>query len=372
MGVMVRVASHALAAVGLVALAACAGPDHAALAAYDHSPGSGGQGGTSGNSGADGAAVGDAMAGEAGSDEGQAGADGRDGDPGLAPDGPSVLTLVNGLVDAPAVRVCFHSGSAGTFAPLAVQPLPTDPAGLGFAKSLSCSSLPGGIDLTTTDVRPVVYAGDLAAMATLTCDALNPLPNGVRETPLQVLPAGTLASQRSVLVVLAGCVGGPGHDDSVGQTVCGSGYSSNTPNATLLAGTMTRAPVIGSISIQAFAGSLAAPPLSLRHLNSEAFITLVLPEVPVGAILPRPPDSSLSQQRLGNSPEAGVFELYPNGYTVPTASFALGDVLAQDGMTVSDFADGRNFTVVWVGGPPGSVGGSWWQPFRMLVVRSDP
>jgi hypothetical protein len=255
--------------------------------------------------------------------------------------------------------------------PLDVAPLPEDAAGLGYARALVRSDLPG-IDLAAQDIRPVAFSGDLAAIGGLQCDELESPPKGVTRSVLQILPAGSLSAGRSVLIVLAGCVGGEGHETSVAELVCGKGYTSSKPTAGLLVASMARAPVADRIGLQAFGGSLAAGTLTLRHVSSELFSNDLALDVPPGVISPKPPSTDLSVQTLGANPAEGRLNIYEKYQSVPTTYALLPDALARGGLTLTDLVDGRNYTVVWVGTRPGASPGTWWAPFTLLVVRSDP
>jgi hypothetical protein len=360
--------AHACAVLALAA-GGCMSSDHDALAARpegrDAAAGSGG-------SGTDGSVAPDATVDEPSVLPEGAVAEAADDaeETGVIPDGPSVLTLVNGLADAPAVRVCFHAGSGTSFAPLPVAPLPDSPAGLPFATALVRFELPGGVELASQDVLPVVYSGELQDLGA--CDTLQPPPPGVLATAMQVIPAGTLVAGRSVLAVLAGCVGGPGHDSYAVDFVCGKGYSLSTPNAKMLVATMARAPVAERIGLQAFGGSLAATTLGLRHATAEQFIADIAYDVNPGTIAPKPPSVDLTEQTLGADPAEGKLSVYQKYSSSPAATVTLGEALERGGLQPADFVNGRNFTAIWVGAREAVAPGPWWKPFTLLVVRSDP
>ena len=75
---------------------------------------------------------------------------------------------------------------------------------------------------------------------------------------------------------------------------------------------------------------------------------------------------------LGGNPAEGRLNIYEKYQTTPTTYALLPDALERGGLTLADFVDGRNYTVVWVGTKPGASPGTWWSPFALLVVRSDP
>ena len=367
---MRRIVAQAGLLVGLFAAEGCQSSNHDALVARPEGPDAGGSGGYAldGAAGKDSASEEPEGATDTGVDDSSDDAD----DTGVTPDGPSRLTIVNGLADSGAIRVCFHSGNGAALSPLAVAPSPEDATGLVFAHGMVLDGLPGGVDLATQDVRVVAYAGDMAALGSKTCDALDPAPPGVVEASLQVIPAGSLVAGRSVLLVVAGCAGGVGHEGAGIDQACGKGYSLTKPNATLLVATMTRAPDADRIGLQAFGGSIAAQSLSLRYTTSEQFATDLSQDVVPGEIAPKPPTVVLTGQSLGFKPEEGKLDVMEKGQSAVAASALLGEALSRGSLGLGDFVNGRNYTIVWVGAREGTAPGAWWMPFTMLVIRSDP
>ncbi|MBI5536388.1 MAG: hypothetical protein HY898_26945 [Deltaproteobacteria bacterium] len=359
--------------VGLFAAASCQSSNHDALVAHPDPPDSGGSGG-SGGFVVDGAAGGDSTTEEpdAWLDAPADDAEDSPEDTGVQPDGPSRLTIVNGLADAGAIRICFHAGTGGALSALPVPPSPEDATGLVFAHAHVFEALPGGVDVATQDVRPVVYAGDMSALGGKSCDALSPLPTGVVEAKLQVVPAGSLNVGRSVLLVVAGCAGGIGHEGTGAEQACGKGYAADKPNATLLVATMTRAPDPDRIGLQAFGGSVAAQSLSLRYTTSEQLATELAQDVVAGEIAPKPPTTTLTLQTLGFKPAEGKLDVIEKQQTAVAASTTLAEALGRGGLSMGDFVNGRNYTLVWVGAREGTGPGAWWLPFTMTLVRSDP
>lgn len=286
-------------------------------------------------------------------------------------DGPSRLTIVHGIVDAPAVRMCFQVRNGNAFEPMQGDPIPSASEGLGFARSLLLETLPAGLDPATQDLRLVAYAGDMAAASGKSCSDLSTPPLGVKAVELPVFPAGTLSSGRSWLAVLSGCVGGAGHQATAQEYACGTGYTPDNPNAMLMMARMTRTPTAGSIGIQVFGGSLASQSVLVRFLTVEQGTTDLATNVGKGELEPKTPDTQLSVQTLGSSPEAATLDAYEQYYATPVST-PLGEALQRGGLGIGDFTDGRNYTLVFVGAKAGTGAGVWWQPFTMLAVRSDP
>src|SRR6188768_3723694 len=84
------------------------------------------------------------------------------------PPGESVLTIVNGVVDAPRVALCLAKVDAeGNVTPLG-SPLTGEP--LEYGQSLVLRQVEG-VDFATDGLEPIVIAGDLALIADLDCEA---------------------------------------------------------------------------------------------------------------------------------------------------------------------------------------------------------
>jgi hypothetical protein len=360
--------------VGILASAGCAGADHDALASRDAA--------TGGSAGAGGSIVdaadqeGDVVVLDGGAD-----ADGTESggdaelqlDSSFGPDGPSVFTFVHGLSDAREIRVCFHVDVGGHFAALDVPPLPDDPVGLPFAESFSGSTLPGNIDLAATDVRPVVYVGALDEIVGRSCVELTAQWENVHPFTLAVIPAGTLAKQRSVLMVVAGCVGGLEHVDAYQEAVCGTGYASDKPSVRLLLASVDRTTQASAIGLQVFIGSLAPGAVSVDHLVAMPSKTTTLASgVMSGVLEPRPPSFALSKSDLGTDLGANSFRVFVDQATEPGVIAYLPDALARGGLGLNDFVDGANFTVVLVGPRADVPAGTWWNSPAFTVVRSAP
>ena len=360
---MRRVVIHGLAPVVLV-LAACSESDNDALAARDASAGggSGGTGGSVAEAGTDSepSEAGDALDNDA-----------PPADSSFVPDGPSVFTFLHGIPDARALQICFEGQGPSGFSPTSEPPLPDRLEGLAYAHAFSASTIPG-IDLAAQGVRPVVYTGALEQIQGSTCDDLDPLPPDVRKTPLPVIPAGTLARERSVLLVATGCVG-PAPEAGPMADVCGAPLSNDKGNATLLVASMERTPVADAMGLQVFAASLAASEVTVEQLTAfPAMSTVIARNVAPGEIAPRPPEDDLSRGNLGTSEEDNSLRTFTNDATEPVAVVPLVEALDRGGLSLDVLEDGQNYTIVLVGPKPGLEGGDWFNGFEMTVVPSAP
>jgi len=90
------------------------------------------------------------------------------GRPDDEPPGDSVLTIVNGVVDAPRVVLCLAKvDTDGNLTPLG-SPLTDEP--FEYGQSLALREI-ADIDVATEGLSPIVIAGDLALIADLDCAA---------------------------------------------------------------------------------------------------------------------------------------------------------------------------------------------------------
>lgn len=370
----------------LAVVAGCSG-DHGALAADDAGPGaanavSATAAVTAASSGAGGGSS-SAQTGSAGGGSSAsistAGATGSGGaGAGGGPPGPTKLTLVNGVTDYPAVRLCLlsHPGGENENTP----PWPDSPEGLAFAHAKNvdlASVVPEG-----TDVRIHVLAGDLAAIAGKSCgEALALAAPGddpdagppIVAVPLAVLPAAAFASGKRLLVVVNGCLGGPGHTDPSEQIACGMGYSPTKPTAGLVALGTTPSKDPAHLAIQIVHAAVPMPPVDVRITPGieGAPDWQVAPKLSLGAIGPQPAFTKLTAAQLGDF-EKVVVKTFQPGSNVTTSATLFADVLASSELGPGDLVDGESIVLVAVGAYPGVPAGPWWHALTYALVRADP
>lgn len=357
--------SWALAAAGaLAALAGCSS-NHDDLAARE--PGAATDGGAGGAKG-DGAA-------DAASDAGDDAPDGAPGDGGDGgtgePAGTSALTLVHGLADAPAMRVCLVPMVDGGAVPGASPPLPDTIDGLaaGARFTLDAASLPG-VDLAAEAVQPVVLTGDLAAASGRGCaELLAPAgaPAGLVATALPVLPAGTLTGGRPYLLVPVGCVGA----DHAGATAaCGASYA-GAPNASLVVVAASRKTGAG-VALQVLHAVAATQALDVGVAPADALAPFTLaPSLAPGALGPKPA-ASAALDAFGTTLDGAAFTASAPGNPSPLASVPVEDAIAAAGADPAGFRNGTAWTVVLVGSTPGAAVDPPLQPFRALAIPVPP
>ena len=288
----------------------------------------------------------------------------------VEPSGPTALTVVNGINDYDAVQMCFLPGDT---------PWPAAPGGLGFGAGQAvdiATALPAN-----TDVTPWVVAGNLAATAGMTCTQIlalaQPVDGGaappVVAAPLGVVSKGVLASNRSLLLVPMGCMGGMGHDSSTATTGCGQGYTSLTPTTGVVFLAMSRITDPKHVSLQVVSASVTFPTMDFRlePSVSAAPEVVVAPMLPQGAIGPYPPQDSLTLDDFG--PLATVqLRTYASGNTSPTSTVMLSQPLAASTVGAAGFVNGAGLVLVAVGGTPGAAAGSFWHALTYALIAANP
>ncbi|MEP7052795.1 MAG: hypothetical protein ABJB12_20670 [Pseudomonadota bacterium] len=370
----------------LSALVAACETDHAAL---EKKPG--GAGGAAGSGGDSGGAGGmpTQIGGGAG---GQTGGHADD-----EPPGSNVFTILNGVVDAPRVVLCFaKAGADGSMVPFG-DPVTDKP--FEYGSNLVLQGI-AGAKFDADTLQPLIIAGELDRIAGLGCeeavaraqdeealaidenahaaeaaeagaanDAGAPgansagghtagssagtsgdggaggafpveLPSRLRLRELPAIPAGTLSAGRSILYVATGCMGGFGYDGPSSAEYCGEGYTEQAPTLSAMLVSLSRRTMVGAAGIQFLHASLATPQVDLSSRpplpSQDTGITLASGARP-GQLLPH--SANLSHP----ASEFGVTRLYElailgDGTVLTaqpwTAALARGGVSAlTDGVT---------------------------------------
>ena len=375
---------------GLCGLAACSSND------FDLTPtasgsGAGGSGASSGSS------TGTTSTGNQGGAGGDTTSTSTGGLGGSEPDGPTKLTIVNGVNDHDAIRVCFTAYPDGAD----VSPWPADVAGLAFAKAIVVdppeSIAPGG-----ADIRPFVIGGDLAAIEGKSCNEIlalaasgsggsggagggsggaggsggttaTPPPPPIVAGPMPVIPASVLTSEKSLLLTFFGCLGGPGKTDSTQGLGCGFTYTPETPTASLTLVAMSRKTLPNAVAVQVVHASAAMQPSDVRVTPGYDGAT----DVPVakalalGGLGPKPPFAGLARVDYGALTKVAIKTFAPNDIYATSALF-IQDAFVNGGIKDTAFEDGSSFTFVAIGGYPGVPAQSFWRAFTYVMVASDP
>lgn len=286
------------------------------------------------------------------------------------PDGPSKLTIVNGVNDYDAIRLCFVPWPDGGDPPA----FPADAKGLAFAAP-AVIDLASGVVPLGSDVFMYVIAGNLGQTAGKGCAEITAgnLPSDVLVVPLAVIPRTAIEAPRSLLLVPHGCLGGPDHDDPMNGVICGKTYSIDTPTPGLLAGGMSRIVEPDRLSFQAAHASVAMPEIDIQVLPGVemAKARTIAPGLTIGAIGNMPPFRGLSKASLGPIGATNILTL-PPGFAQPNSTSPLQAALARGGIAEADLENGMAFTLVGVGSAPSIKAGAFWHELTWTVVRSDP
>jgi hypothetical protein len=311
--------------------------------------------------------------------------------PDVEPAGDNVLTIVNGIVDADSVRLCFASLTDDGQS----HELRGDPSSkLDYAASLVLSELPE-FSFADDQLEPWVIAGDLSLIKGLSCQdavelaqseeaSVTPGPDAaggaasdpalpkLRARPVAALPAGTVDIGRSVLLVLSGCMGGAAYalSDTLGPAVCGAGYAPDQPTLSPLVVKLSRARRSDTVGLQALHASAATGSLDVRASGDGGRVALVFASsLSFGSIEPRPSDTRFSVSELGiDSGDYGLQVVDTSGAVAFEETW--NDVLTASGLPTVTFD--RSYTVVFLGPDPSLKKRGFWNPSAFSLVDNDP
>jgi hypothetical protein len=327
--------------------------------------------------------------------------------PDFEPAGDDVLTIVNGVVDAPSVRLCFgrltETGEAGE---LVGAPLPT----LAYAASAVLTELEG-FSFADDAIVPWTFAGDFSLLEGLDCnEALElaieeeakvtpvepdegsggasgeagaagaagvagapeiPLEMpALRARPLAALPAGTVNIGRSILMVLTGCIGGAAYTDAIDTSVCGEGYDPSTPTLQPLVVKLSRTPGFDKVGLQAVLASQAVVgTIDVRASGDDGTVSLTFASsVSFGAIEPRPADVRFGSTELGLARrDFGLQAVADNGVLFQES---WSEIREASGLATIEPT--RNYTAILLGPDPLLLKQGWWNGSAFSLVDNDP
>lgn len=324
--------------------------------------------------------------------------------------GDDVLTIVNGMVDAPSIRLCFaRLGDDGETQAFLGAPLPelayaastvlTELDGLSFVddviqpwvisgelsrlKQLDCAAAVALAQSEETKVTPVDEppamsgeggqggAGSGAAAAEGGAPAAEPLEfPTLRARPVAALPAGTVHIGRSILLVLTGCSGGAAYTDHIQTSVCGASYTPATPTLRPVIVKLSRVVGIGKVGLQAVHGSQATASLDVRASGDSGAVSLVFASsLSFGSIEPRPADTRFSPFELGVENFNYGLQAIDGGGSVAYQE-AWSDILTASGLP--SILPARTYTAVFLGPDPLLIKEGWWNKSAFALVDNDP
>jgi hypothetical protein len=326
------------------------------------------------------------------------------------PVGDDVLTIVNGIVDAPSVRLCFaRVDEDGETGELAGTPLPE----LAYSESTVLTDI-DGLSLVGDVIQPWVISGELSLVKNLDCGAAVELAeseeakvtpvtptdgsggqggaadggaageNGsagapgqaplqvprLRARPLAALPAGTVNIGRSILMVLTGCIGGAAYTDHVETAACGPGYSPETPTLQPIVVKLSRDLRFDKVGLQAVHASRATGSLDVRASGEMGAVSLVFASsVSYGSIEPRPADTRFTPFELGVANfNYGLQAVDERGEVAYQAAWS--DILASSG--IDEVVAARTYTAIFLGPDPLLLKEGWWNRSAFAIVDNDP
>lgn len=337
------------------------------------------------------------------------------------PPGDSVLTIVNGIVDAPRVALCLAKfGSDGTVTPFG-SPLTEEPLEYGQSSVLREVN---DIDVDTDGLQLFAIAGELERIAGLDCDeaisrarsveSLNdaagsdatgesgqggaggdssglpsssggsageggsagasPGPRPVR-APLRVrglpaISAGTLNAGRSLVFVANGCMGGTAYGGKSAEEYCGAGYTPREPTVSAVLVSLSRQVSTDHVALQVVHASLANSQVDLRARPPfpSKSMGVAIASVQAGQVGPRPASIQNALFDLGSarkyqvSIESEGNVLYEQGWST---------VLSQG--SLEELENGKGYALVF-NGPRAdltAVPDTWNAP-SLTAVAVDP
>jgi hypothetical protein len=299
---------------------------------------------------------------------------------GAEPKGPTRVTIVNGVNDYDAIRVCFLPYPAGD---AAAKPWPSAASGLPFARGAVldlATDIPAG-----TDVRPTIFAGDLTKIAGKTCveaaalaladggDAGADIPLVMAD--LAVLPAQVFTSEKSLLLAPIGCIGGPGHEDPSAGLACGFNYSPTTPTVDLIALGMSRKTEANHVALQVVNASVALQPtdIGITSAIQESMSLPLATMLPTGGIEPKPPFTKLTLNEYGPLDKVSLKTYLPGqGMMFVTSDTPMSEAFQNGTVSSVQVENGGGYVLVAVGSYPNIPAGAFWHKLTYSLVKADP
>jgi hypothetical protein len=299
---------------------------------------------------------------------------------GAEPVGPTRVTIINGVNDYDAIRVCFVPYPAGDDS---AKPWPAAASGLPFAHG---AVLDLAVDIPSgTDVRPTIFAGDLTKIAGKTCTeaaalALADAGDAGPQTPLvaaalAVLPAPVFTSGKSLLLAPIGCMGGPGHDGPSAALACGFSYGPTTPTVDLIALGMSRKTEPNHVALQVVNAAVALQPTDIGITSSiQQSMSLPLATMlPTGGIEPKPPFTTLTLNEYGPLDTVSLKTYLPGqGTMFVTSDVPMGEAFFNGTVSSLQIQNGGGYVLVAVGSYPNIPAGAFWHKLTYSIVKANP
>jgi hypothetical protein len=319
--------------------------------------------------------------------------------------GTSVFTIIDGLVDAPSVVLCWAKVDAAGGATPFGNPLGGVP--LAYGQSLVVSAV-AGANVATDTLQPFAIAGQLDLVSGLDCEAAvaraedeemaaidantaaanaaeagaagesGAASSGVAEVQARLrvrglpsISAGTLSAGFSILYVSTGCMGGATYTGKNATEYCGTGYTERDSTASAVLVSLSRKTQIGFTGLQFVHASLATAAVDVSSrppFPSTAAGVAIVSNVVEGQAAPRP-------ALLGNAASAfglaSQYRVQVSVQGVPQASYDWTTALQSGGLT--GLTDGRTYALVLLGPRADHVQATaLWNPSSLTVIAVDP
>ncbi|HET7545782.1 MAG TPA: hypothetical protein VFK05_38200 [Polyangiaceae bacterium] len=344
------------------------------------------------------------------------------------PPGDSLLTIVNGVVDAPAVALCAAKlDDEGKVTPVGA---PLTDAPLEFGQSVVVREL-DDIDFETDPLQLFVIAGELSRIDGLDCEAAlararaveaqsaglgsdlgqgggagesstsnvpvslgsggsagaggqdsadaagsgGAAANSGQRAALRVrgLPAispGTLNAGRSMLLVANGCLGGATYEGQNASDYCGDGYNPREPTVSAILASLSRQVASSHVALQVVHASLASGQVELRSRRPFPSMDsgIGLGSVVFGQVAPRPASTQNTAFDLGS---ARRYQVTVESQGKELLSQPWSSALAQGGL--SELTDGQGYALVFVGPRADSKAvPDLWNAATVTAIAVDP
>lgn len=338
--------------------------------------------------------------------------------------GQNVLTIVNGIVDAPEVLLCLARGGDPEAGAVGA---PLDAEGLAYGASLTLPVLEG-VDLATDDLVPFVIAGELSLVHDEDCatalaiareeqalglprpelepgvggapgmggagagglqvapagsGALDeaqagaggagelPDPPRLRVAALPLIPAGTLSAARgrSMLYVTNGCIGGPAFMDANATAACGDTYGLRAPTLGAVLVPLSRRVTYDKVGLQVVHAARAAGRVDVQSAETDGLegARYLATGVEFGAIVPRSARADYTSAELGANLGFHEVQVVVGGSVRFVERW--GSLLRTSGLASVD--DGRNYTLVLLGPSFELVAESPWNAPTIALIAND-
>jgi hypothetical protein len=186
---------------------------------------------------------------------------------------------------------------------------------------------------------------------------------------LPVLPARAFSPDESYLVSIAGCLGGPGVTAPGEVSICGVGYSANTPTLAASVVRLSRETAPRAVGLQFLVATPAFGQADLRLIPSLGGDPLsVAKGVGVGALRPVRPYLDASASDIGAGSLGARVQVAANGSSLSAYDEPWQPTLSAG--RLDTLANGETYTLVLLGPTPGFTATRWWNGALVTVLKN--